>query len=379
MLAEVVALVRHYRDVIDGRVVSPEGPRWARPSARPGWREFLLSLDDIQLANAERYGLPSCDAIDDAPPTLKELCERAHTITAPFTPPPAAIEPLETQAVPQRKRTQVARLVAQVRQRFATPSRIVDLGAGHGHLTRALAHALDVTAVGVDNDERRVSRARLLADRGQFVVADGGDIALEPGDLIVGLHACGSLGDTLVRRAAATRCDALLVSCCLQKIEHGERQPLAGGVSLSKDTLGLTNLSWGDGVAVAMRGRQTRHALRILLATRGVDEPAGKEAHGIQRKRFRRGLAAVATMALERRGLAPASADELRACELQGAREYGLIRRLSLPRGVLGRVIELMVVLDRAQFLASHAVHVCPVFDVDTSPRNLGIFARALC
>ena len=55
------------------------------------------------------------------------------------------------------------------------------------------------------------------------------------------------------------------------------------------------------------------------------------------------------------------------------------MRRLGLPRGLLGRLLELALVLDRAVALeeAGHAVRVEPAFPAQVSPRNLALLARA--
>ena len=47
---------------------------------------------------------------------------------------------------------------------------------------------------------------------------------------------------------------------------------------------------------------------------------------------------------------------------------------------MLGRLVEVAVVLDRAEHLRDAGYHVAvqPVFDQATSPRNLGILASAL-
>jgi hypothetical protein len=178
-------------------------------------------------------------------------------------------------------------------------------------------------------------------------------------------------------------CSLLLVSCCLQKIVGDARAPLSetgqrAGLTIARPTLGISNLAWGKDTARALGGRTTRHALRLLLQSRGVVVAPGAEAHGINKKRFRHDLDAVAAPALERRGLASATKGELRHFAAEGRRQYAIIRRYSLPRNMLGRVMELAVVLDRGSFLEErgHRVMVGPFFDVSVSPRNIGLVAH---
>jgi hypothetical protein len=56
-----------------------------------------------------------------------------------------------------------------------------------------------------------------------------------------------------------------------------------------------------------------------------------------------------------------------------------MIRRLSLPRSLLARVIELAVVRDRAAALeeCGHAVVVAQLFEQRLTPRNTVLFASA--
>jgi hypothetical protein len=204
-------------------------------------------------------------------------------------------------------------------------------------------------------------------------------------DLAIGLHACGELGDRLVEGAAGAACDLALVSCCLQKISPPTRRglsKLSEHWQLPRAQLGLTNLTaQPQGVETSIEAtiaaRQTRYTLRRLLRDRGVELAAGVEMHGINRRRAHQGLGEVARRALELRGLSPATASELALHEAAAAREYAIMRRLSLPRSMLARLVEVAVCLDRAAYLEEHGqqVLVATLFERRVSPRNIGIFA----
>ena len=73
-----------------------------------------------------------------------------------------------------RKRTQVAAFAALAARVGGAPSRVVDVGSGHGHLTRHLARALGVEAEGWERDPARVAVASALAGDGgaRFVAVD---------------------------------------------------------------------------------------------------------------------------------------------------------------------------------------------------------------
>jgi hypothetical protein len=202
-------------------------------------------------------------------------------------------------------------------------------------------------------------------------------------DLAIGLHACGALGDHLVRAAASATCGLALVSCCLQKIPGEVRAPLSAGLELRREHLGLANLTSQPrgveaSIEVTIGARQTRYALGQLLRARGVELEPGAEMSGINRRRANAGLAVVATRALALRELPPPTAAELAHHESLAARDYAVIRRLSLPRSMLSRLVEVLVSLDRAAHLeqAGLAVRVATLFDLAVSPRNIGIFAN---
>jgi hypothetical protein len=223
----------------------------------------------------------------------------------------------------------------------------------------------------------------------QFVEANVGQQALElrGRDLAVGLHACGELGDRLIVAAAAARCDVALVSCCLQKTSAARRLPLsrqAGGLEIRRGALGLANLSArDDGVEASLadnlRAREARLALRYLLRERGLELAAGEEMRGINRRRAHAGFEDLASYALGLRGLPPAVGPELRLCGDAARRDYAIMRRVSLPRALLARLIELAVVRDRAAALEEQglAVIVAQLFEQRLTPRNTVLFASA--
>jgi hypothetical protein len=180
--------------------------------------------------------------------------------------------------------------------------------------------------------------------------------------------------------AALAGCDLALVSCCLQKIEAPGRAALSragGAFSLRKSDLGRTNLTIRAGgveatVGENLRAREVRLALRELLRTRGVVVRAGEEMRGVNRRRAHAGLAELASQVLARRGLPPATDAELRAHVEKAHGDHASIRRLSLPRHLLARLVELAVVFDRAARLEESGlrVQVTQLFESSVTPRN---------
>ncbi|MFO0625032.1 MAG: methyltransferase [Polyangiales bacterium] len=377
-------------DLVYARDPAPDAPD---PCDARGWRGFLTDLDDAAVTYAESHGLAALLArASDAPRDLVDLA-RATAALRDLAPPleaaPAAT--LTEPKVKARKGIQLDAMLHALRPMALRAARVVDVGAGSGHLTRLAAARFDTDALGVERDAGRVSFARALAagTRARFEHRDAlrAPLALRPDDLAVGLHACGALGDHLVVEAAAAGASVALVSCCLQKIPGETRAALsrtgrAAGLTLPRAVLGLSNVSErAEGVeatvAQNLAAREARHALAHLLAGRGVAVTAAEAMRGVNRRRAQQGLDALAHAVLAARGMSPPTGDELREARGAAARSFAVSRRLALPRSMLARALELTVVLDRATALAEagRAVTVCEVFDPSVCPRNLGVFA----
>lgn len=373
-LDEALAILQPMLDVLAERPAGLEAPSWL---VRRGWTEALQALDDAELDDAEQD--PAWWLAMHAP--FAELGARILALTDRYeTNEPLATSVLQRH-VKKRKQAQVDAVCAIAEERFADVERIVDLGSGHGHLTRALHEAIGPReSVGVDREPSRVDRANLLG--GRFVTGKGRDVELHPGDLVVGLHACGGLGDDLIQQAREAGAHALLVSCCFQKIAASSRS--LGSIRVPRHALGLANLSpssfaGSESLAAKRRARRIRLALRLALEARGATLSPGDEARGLTKERIRRGLRPAADRAFAHRGFTFASDDELSDSMARATKLQGRIARHALPRHALARVLELAIVLDRGNQLgaAGWDVEVRPLFPRTTSPRNLAVIARA--
>jgi len=397
-LAAVMRVLTPVLDIVDAPVETPTPPAWC---GERGWVEFLLQLGDERLLASERGGFGALLASDaSAPASLRELAGevRRRTLLPALGTPQLALPAAALRGVGARKRGQLAALLGALTPLAANAERIVDVGAGRGHFSRLASELFRRETLALDRDaallrqggERSDQRARLVGHLDvRFKHADVGQQQLElrAGDLAVGLHACGELGDRLVSAAAGSGCDVALVSCCLQKTSAARRVPLSAagrGLDLRRGALGLANLSpREDGVEASLadnvHAREARLALRYLLRARGLEVGAGEEMRGVNRRRAQAGFADLAAHALALRQLPPPGARELSSCAEAARRDHAVMRRLSLPRNLLARLIELAVVRDRAAALEErgHAVAVAQLFEQHLTPRNTVIFASA--
>lgn len=397
-LANVLRVLEPVLDIVDTPVETPEPPAWC---SERGWVEFLRTLGDAELSSSESGSFAALLADRaDAPAELRELaarvedCTRLPALDASEVALPAAA----LRGISERKRAQLESLLGALPPLAANAERIVDVGAGRGHFARLASELFQRRALALDRNaallrsgsERSTERAHQISTLDvRFVEANVGreQLELRVGDLAVGLHACGELGDRLVVAAAAARCDVALVSCCLQKTSQARRPPLsrqAHGFDLRRGALGLTNLTPREDAVEAslaenLRAREARLALRYLLRARGLVVRAGEEMRGVNRRRAQSGFEHLAAHALALRALPRATPIELRACGDAARRDYAVMRRLSLPRNLLARLIELAVVRDRAALLEEHdqAVTVAQLFEQRVTPRNTVLFASA--
>lgn len=298
-----------------------------------------------------------------------------------------------------RKSAQIDAFAQQVLPLAQAARRVVDVGSGHGHLTRAIAERIALPVLGLERDRTLARRAvQLAAEEGpsfavRDVLAEGLPIAA--GDCVIGLHACGELGDAIVQAAVSGGARSLaLVGCCLQKRRSPTRAPLVAGalrtgqgppeaLHLPREVLGLSNLSARDQGVEASRaenleGRQRRVALHRLLSARIGPLRPGSEIAGLNRRAAQGAWEALARAALARRGLSPPTAAELEDAARWAAELYPLQRRWAIPRNLLARALEVYVLLDRARYLEEHGfvVEVGVLFPPEISARNLALLAR---
>lgn len=378
-------MLRETSDIVSERPHA-ETPRWVDER---GWSGFLEGLDEGRLTALERTGLAAAaDTLADAPADLRSLVAEIRTVTcfaAPFVADGLEVDPRRASA---RKRSQVAAFAELVRPLLPGIGRVIDVGSGHGHLTRHLARQLDVPVEGWEIDEARVAVATTLpaAEATTFRGVDVRDALgeLGPDDLVIGLHACGELADNAVRAAAKAGASVVIVGCCLQK-RRGERLPTSAvsASPLSRDVLGLGNVALGDrGVeeplAVRLRSRENRIALRLVLEASGVPTFPGEEMRGLNRRRAVGALDDLVAACFALRGL-PLPAPALVAAQARlAAHTHAKRRRWDLPRTMLGRLVEVWVAGDRAELLAEtgQEADVRLAFDAAESPRNLAVISR---
>jgi len=356
--------------------------------SRRAWDSYLLALDDAQLAAVEIAGLSA--EFGAAPSSFVAMVEDTRAVCAlesfAVTPVDRSLRRREK----PRKRAQVQAFSEVLLPLSARAKRVVDIGSGHGHLTRDVASRIAMPVIGLERNNALATRARALSTTTtpSFAVTDVLDdgLAISDGDCVIGLHACGELGDAMVERCAAHAASIVLVGCCLQKRRAEARRPLCDApdaLTLPRALLGLSNLTPGDVGVEATRednlaARERRLALHQLLSTRLGPLRFGAEIDGLNRRAAHLELASLVERAFAHRALPLPSAAEIAAAAEWARTQHARARRLSIPRALLARALEVFVLLDRARYLEQRGftVEIGALFPPEVSARNLALVAR---
>lgn len=156
--------------------------------------------------------------------------------------------------LPRKELYEAWEVARRVRRRFRG-GRVVDLACGHGLLAYILLLLDDSSSKAVALDRRIPEQAAKLKacleaswprliDRVEFVEQDLEQLELFHDDLVVSVHACGSLTDLVLERAVAVGARVAVLPCC-HNLAQGDSGGLQGWLdgALAQDVLRATRLS----------------------------------------------------------------------------------------------------------------------------------------
>jgi hypothetical protein len=278
-------------------------------------------------------------------------------------------------------------------------TQFVDIGSGAGHLSNALVFKSDKSSLCIDMDDKlqiigkdkikywlpenanSIKFKKLLfTDHSKLVGIDSTK------SMLIGLHGCGPLSTSIVKNFHFESYASLLsFGCCYHKladefnISKLSEQFHAG---LSKQSFFLAERTTSNVVALDVSRRREvkkfRYGLHFFLNDKfdlsfssvgNAKKSDYKGEFAFYAKKYHVG-------------------DELRDFSNEELNSYiGSEKFLSKfsenfaldsLRSLLGRVIEIYLILDRALFLEEkgHKIDVFQMFDSNLSPRNIAIFAK---
>lgn len=401
---------------------------WSRwPDHRLAQQDLIDSIDEYQVGQDDGHDTTDDELLRTRPESLCNWLAQLKALALARTqrPGPTVVLPevLESR-MKTKKIAEVARATRLIRDMCETRgiTHVVDMGSGQGYLSISLAHLFpELQVLAIDGSQSQITGSQDFADTlgiphsrlthmvhwidGSSALADKvQDWAAGERCILVGLHACGSLSEHMVRYFAAMPCmDALaVVGCCYNHIvprsdTHPEGFPISAALRDRNVTLSPTALMTGcqapnnwprpdpHGSSVFGRRRLYRAMLEKAFRDHGIravgDDGSERPAWGI-RKGDMTSFAAFAQRAMDclRVDAARRPTDErLRAYEEEYGGWEGRIAILWTLSVLCCKVVESVVALDRYRYLAErhgvHDVEVVPVFNVQVSPRNLMIVA----
>lgn len=302
--------------------------------------------------------------------------------------------------------------------------RIVDMGSGQGYLSISLAYLFPgLQCLAIDGSESQVAGSRAVATslgipehRLEQIVhwIDGApslasriqDWADGESCMLVGLHACGSLSEHMIRYFATVPCiEALaVVGCCYNHVVPRSLDcpagfPISAALRERNVVLSATALMAGcqapnnwkrpgrgcdqEGESVFGKRRLHRAILEKLLHDKGIEvsrQDGKRPVWGI-RKQDTASFAKFARRSLDCLKIAH---DKVPAADLMAYEERyrgceGQIAILWTLSVLCCKVVESLIALDRYWFLkeqGAEGVDIVPIFDFKVSPRNLMMVAE---
>lgn len=126
--------------------------------------------------------------------------------------------------LPRKELYEAWEMARRVRRRYRG-GRVVDMACGHGLLALVMMVLDRDSDVALAVDTRIPKSAGplfdslcgswpFLAGRVRYLARDFRDVALDAGDLVVSAHACGTLTDEILTRAAASGSRVAVMPCC---------------------------------------------------------------------------------------------------------------------------------------------------------------------
>jgi len=360
-------------------------PRWTE--RLPELRERLLALSEADLTHFSRNDAALYDLLSDHRPALSEL----HILTAlPRLPQVGLVElgPHFPTDIPGRKWAQINAFAAAIRPSDAP---VLDWCGGKGHLGRFVSAQWQRPVLTLEQQPKLCDEGERLARRAgvaqRFRLGDALSSTVKP--LLsqrhsVSLHACGGLHRRLIEGGIESRVPALdIAPCCYHLYGGGHYQPFTPGSGLRP---AHEDLRLAVTETVTARRREMRQRDREMAWKLGFQQlrkmltgsaeyvptrPIDKRWLGLTFASFCHRLA-------ERQALELPRETEWERIELSGWQRHHEVMRLSLARHAFRRPLELWLVLDLVNRLATNGyeVRLGTFCDVELTPRNVLISAR---
>lgn len=384
------------------------------PDHRRAQRDLIDSIDEEPLSRKAHR-----NEFTDRPESLTTWLETLRSLSLPRRqlPGPQLILPENLTAHMKTKKHDEVAVAAAYIQSTCNDNKIekiIDIGSGQGYLSLILAAVCNLQVLAIDGsakqiagskataallgvDETKLSHLERMVDGTEALAREMSEWAKDEKCMLVGLHACGSLSEHMIRYFARLPFITHLsvAGCCYNHIT-------------------LASPACPDGFPISDRMREARLELTATALMTGCQAPTNWEDNPGSTYPRRHFYRAVLEKLLFDKGLSSGRSDRLvwgiRTGDLVSFEQYTrrAMSSLSIPDDavakeemveyeerykdregqiailwtlsvLLCKVVESIIALDRYYYLVESGardVDVVPMFDYRTSPRNLLILAN---
>lgn len=357
------------------------------PKELRSWLDEMQTWDDSKIASLESS--PHEDLVIS--PSFKSYLKSIRTLQElPQSKLGATKLPTEiTTKLSQKKSHELALLKTKID--LSKKEKIIDIGGGIGHTSLSAVYNTQKKSLCVDQDPELLKKGVLKLKKTDSInfeqvkfthkkISRDSPFKTNTSNLTIGLHSCGDLSVEIINSILGTKNELILFGCCYHKIEKGLYQSQASSenkLSLSTNALHLASRSAKKIGKLEIEKRKIfkrhRYSLHYFMHDnfQSVFKGIGNSGAKDYQKPF--GLYAKSIKTYT-------ELDKIKESELETFYELPKTIKIfkdnfnaDIIRLLLGRLIELYIILDRALYLQEHGhdVLLTELFDRSLSPRNI--------
>jgi hypothetical protein len=367
------------------------------PSKIQSWLNEISSWDDVKIA-----------LMETAPEKVNNIADdhlQLYLVTIGELKNVARLDLIDTFLTPelsrklnQKKKHEIQKISSFVDSQVQE-KQFVDIGGGAGHLSNALVFNNDKSSTCIDMDEKLQSIGR---DKIKYWIPENVDSIKfkkllfsqestiseidSTKNMLIGLHGCGPLSTNIVKNFHSQSYASLLsFGCCYHKlndefnISEYSKEFHAG---LSRQSFFLaerTTSNISDFDISNRRGvKKFRYGLHFFLKDRF--DLLFTSVGNAKKSDYSGEFASYAKKYHQGDELQTVPDEELNSFidSHEFTSKFNEHFALDSLRSLLGRIVEIYLILDRALYLEEmgHKVEVFQMFDSNLSPRNIAIFAK---
>lgn len=380
------------------------------PNSLAGFKqEWIDNLES--LSNEELFDI-DCGhykKVDNLHPELKELFTSITNLSSvPFHESASdhKYPDFAFWKVGEKKKHEITKVVSLV-DSFLKESqcdKLIDIGGGQGHMARTFSQFHDIETFSIDRDKSFQESGKIRLQKYpepvgsrpmHFVSLEFNENDEQVKKLFshnsfsIGLHTCGPLANSHLKASIQNSTLGLLnFGCCYNRMDPKKDFPQSNYLkndtpvkisyhAFSLATRGHFEISAKE-FKQKIRVKEYRYAFHMFLKDNNILQEFLAIGSSLHRE-YQLDFYSWAKLKCEQNNIVQSFSEQVWNNYFEQAKTY--IRKMFLAdliRWQFGRLIELILILDRAIYLEEnhYSTSVLEVFDRKLSPRNIGIFAK---